>query len=431
MASPYPDLQMQPNSGLTIPWSEYISKAGGTSDASFGADGTVLGMNILVYWRDIETAVQELLGYSYVADPPASLSGYTHVLKRVLPFQHPLWNQLWCTRIAKVHNIKFEGKEDGAVSPVTGVSSYSVSTYSLALLTCQFTRPNYPILTDDQIMVGGVPQEWLRYVDRHWTPKVQIINREGNQFTFRDGLAAGNHFPGNAGTAIATVELTRCWHQLPEAAVYNSDGFPQNLFTDSATGNVILGSVNRYSLAASDVGEFFGCPAGTLRYDGPEIMPRPLQIPPVLMGLIGEDHQLQYDIVFHFTYFKGRRRSADINIQGHNCLAWAGDCFWYPAAVTAVTIPHSETYTVTAATNATPIVATVTSHPYSDGDIVQIAAVAGNTAANGTWVITYIDANTFSLDGSSGNAAFSGNGTAIGGAPVFRSLDFVDLFKIL
>src|SRR5574344_2841498 len=72
-----------------------------------------------------------------------------------------------------------------------------------------------------------------------------------------------------------------------------------------------------------------------------------------------------------------------------------------------------KTYTVSNATNATPIVITAVAHPFITGDKVQISGVGGNTAANGTFTITKIGADTFSLDGSVGNGAFSTNGTAI------------------
>lgn len=72
-----------------------------------------------------------------------------------------------------------------------------------------------------------------------------------------------------------------------------------------------------------------------------------------------------------------------------------------------------KTYTVSNATNATPIVVTAVGHSFLTGDKVQIAGVGGNTAANGTFTITKIGADTFSLDGSVGNGAFSSNGTAI------------------
>src|SRR5574344_2260007 len=72
-----------------------------------------------------------------------------------------------------------------------------------------------------------------------------------------------------------------------------------------------------------------------------------------------------------------------------------------------------KTYTVSNATNATPIVITAVGHGFLTGDKVKIFGVGGNTAANGTFTITKIGADTFSLDGSVGNGTFTTNGTAI------------------
>lgn len=72
-----------------------------------------------------------------------------------------------------------------------------------------------------------------------------------------------------------------------------------------------------------------------------------------------------------------------------------------------------KTYVVSNATNATPIVVTAVGHSFLTGDKVQISGVGGNTAANGTFTITKIGPDTFSLDGSAGNGAFSSDGTAI------------------
>src|SRR5574344_879972 len=72
-----------------------------------------------------------------------------------------------------------------------------------------------------------------------------------------------------------------------------------------------------------------------------------------------------------------------------------------------------KTYVVSNATNATPIVITAVGHGFLTGDKVKIFGVGGNTAANGTFTITKIGTDTFSLDGSVGNGAFSSNGTAI------------------
>jgi hypothetical protein len=68
--------------------------------------------------------------------------------------------------------------------------------------------------------------------------------------------------------------------------------------------------------------------------------------------------------------------------------------------------------TITGATNATPISITCATHGYSTGDTVVITGVTGTTSANGTWEITNTGANTFTLNGSVGNFAYSSGGTA-------------------
>ncbi len=65
---------------------------------------------------------------------------------------------------------------------------------------------------------------------------------------------------------------------------------------------------------------------------------------------------------------------------------------------------------ITAATNASPIVLTSTSHGRTAGDVVTVAGVAGNTAANGTWQVSVTDANTLSLNNSSGNGSYTSGG---------------------
>lgn len=73
---------------------------------------------------------------------------------------------------------------------------------------------------------------------------------------------------------------------------------------------------------------------------------------------------------------------------------------------------HGSPVAVSAASNSSPIVITAAGHGYSNAESVVIAGVGGNTVANGTWVITVIDANNFSLNGSSGNGAYTSGGTA-------------------
>lgn len=66
---------------------------------------------------------------------------------------------------------------------------------------------------------------------------------------------------------------------------------------------------------------------------------------------------------------------------------------------------------IDSSTNASPIVVTDASHGLATGDQVTVIGHATNTAANGTWTVTRVSANTFSLDGSTGNGVGGGTGT--------------------
>jgi hypothetical protein len=70
------------------------------------------------------------------------------------------------------------------------------------------------------------------------------------------------------------------------------------------------------------------------------------------------------------------------------------------------------TASITGATNVTPIVITAAGHGFATGETVVVSRVIGNTAANGSFTITRIDDNTFSLNGSAGNGAYSFGGRA-------------------
>lgn len=64
---------------------------------------------------------------------------------------------------------------------------------------------------------------------------------------------------------------------------------------------------------------------------------------------------------------------------------------------------------ITAATNATPIVATITTgHGLKNNDRIVITGITGNTGANGEWSLDAVGATTGTLRGSVGNGAFGG-----------------------
>lgn len=72
--------------------------------------------------------------------------------------------------------------------------------------------------------------------------------------------------------------------------------------------------------------------------------------------------------------------------------------------------------TITNTTNASPIVVTCTDHGFQTNERVVVANVVGNTGANNTtnnpyWVVTRIDANSFSLNDSTGSGEYASGGT--------------------
>lgn len=70
-----------------------------------------------------------------------------------------------------------------------------------------------------------------------------------------------------------------------------------------------------------------------------------------------------------------------------------------------------ETGTIAGATNTSPIVITSALHGLTAGMSVTIASVGGNTNANGTFILSAIATNTFTLLGSTGNSGYTSGGT--------------------
>ena len=75
---------------------------------------------------------------------------------------------------------------------------------------------------------------------------------------------------------------------------------------------------------------------------------------------------------------------------------------------------------VTSSTDATPIVVTATAHGFNTGDRVMVFGHATNIAANGTFSVIRLSANTFSLQDltTGANVAGSGAGAGSGGTVV-------------
>ena len=75
------------------------------------------------------------------------------------------------------------------------------------------------------------------------------------------------------------------------------------------------------------------------------------------------------------------------------------------------TTSFRNTGSITGTDTSSPILITSASHGLTTGTRVTITGVVGQTGANGTFVITNVSANTFTLDGSTSVGAWVSGGT--------------------
>lgn len=264
MASPFPVLRVYPQSHLTFPWAELNPYVEGTSDAHFGPEGAGVAMIMLIYWRDLETAVQQLVGHSW-RDKSSLTPDGRYWLRRVLPWQHPYWNHMWVKAITSVKGIRMQGTNfsnpgdnfqigiGGGVGQGQPQVMGPWSEYQLAKLTIQFWRPPYAIRSDTDVLdAAGNPQEWLRYTDKHWSSSTQMLSREAGQFQWASatGALVNHKFHGTVGQKLSRQRVSRTWYQIPEAAIFEQlvdstpNGIPFNLlYSRTSVTNPITGLV--------------------------------------------------------------------------------------------------------------------------------------------------------------------------------------------
>lgn len=88
-------------------------------------------------------------------------------------------------------------------------------------------------------------------------------------------------------------------------------------------------------------------------------------------------------------------------------LPYGADPTIYTAYLSVCTYPSKP---ITNATNVSPIVVTSAAHGLTTGNHIAVVNVGGNGAAKGTFTVTVIDANSFSLDGSAGSGTYTRGG---------------------
>jgi hypothetical protein len=115
------------------------------------------------------------------------------------------------------------------------------------------------------------------------------------------------------------------------------------------------------------------------------------------------------------TFYKGR---AILSSYTH-IFDWPSDC----ESIINVWDTLTNAVDITDATNASPINIEAVDHGLAEDDIVLINSVLGNTAANGTFKVAYVDDDNVTLDGSTGNAAYTSGGKIIKWSSTFRRMN--------
>jgi hypothetical protein len=233
------ELQQHPLSALSFPWA-----FDGNMNLRLGGSGAEWSEVMYINFEDLQVAVQELLGYSWRDESTIPLLGFPQ-LRRKLPWQHPYFNQLFVKSITDVSGIRMTGtntsaevdddfiQAGGGVGLGVPINLGPWTTFQRLRLTVQFWRPPYFIRSDEAVRdASGYQQEWLRYVDKHWSAASQILSREGSQFLWSGGSVTG--LPGTVGQVVTHQRVTRTWYEIPEQCLFEAaqDGTPQGQATN-------------------------------------------------------------------------------------------------------------------------------------------------------------------------------------------------------
>ncbi len=86
------------------------------------------------------------------------------------------------------------------------------------------------------------------------------------------------------------------------------------------------------------------------------------------------------------------------------------------------TVALLDSKSITTASNAAPVSVVSTAHGLTTGARITVIGVTGNSGALGTTTITFVDSNTFTLDGTTGSGSGTGGSWHLTGAYSFSVL---------
>jgi hypothetical protein len=264
----------------------------------------------MVNWADGFEALVQLTG-SNVYNPQ------TGNLDRQPPLAHPLWPQLYCTRVHSMKPYRFVGKAP-VMAGMPG-SQYLAATpeHTYWLIGCTFTQPRYRVLGDSSLdlLYGQPRQEYQRYLSWNIEPASDVLTRDVNTFAYAEGPNQGKPFPGQVAQFLAKSEVIFRWWNVPRAGVFSSGG--------NGPPNNIINGLGRVNLNA-----FLGFPAGTLLLKGARFLEQ--EAPTTLAvnsGAVGTP-PLSYTVELCCGYFSPPAYGSPPAHLGWNLVPQVGDPLW-------------------------------------------------------------------------------------------------------
>lgn len=233
-------------------WKELGPREAASPVYDFETDNSRSTRIFRIPWDNRAEAVARILGYSFRDDstnPPT--------LRRYLPEVDPAFPWLVATRV-HVQGIGWNDKETiywspppmpGDPSDPTGdTTPRPLNHYVYAILTVEFSVPDYSIKSDDDPAITDPTDgtEFNRYTSYEVHPTSDYLDIPtgtmvwaGTAGVTGDPPHGGQTFPGAAGKIISLAEFVWTWHEIPE------DGLPFNTISNT------IGRVNSDTFANS------------------------------------------------------------------------------------------------------------------------------------------------------------------------------------
>lgn len=440
-------------------WTEE-SPPGGISQSamSFGGDYGTRVLNIKIKWGSLAAAIRHIVGYSSVFpafDPNSFSTQGPFSLSRQTPARHPQWPNFFATKILSVQGrspskvVAPSETRGGAVRAGDG----TYGNWEFAYLSIQFEIPKYPIMDDGELRAAFPSisptahsrKEYLRNCLWTFESNVETLARKGEMWTMcnADAYAQQPTFPSDRFLRQAKGVLKVTWYDVHEDYVKSGRLVPSNFFNRLGTVNSrpFPKYAQRNWLEAGDVKVQFR--PGTCLLLPPKITPHSQCHPAVFNHEIDPsffprtvDVEASW-IVFDPPIDESRASTVNLSaakygdgvidtdysaqkIYGHQLVPLVkplptalGGGRWFAAQNNAGGV-------ITGISKANPAVVTSVAHGLLTGYTVMIRGVksAGPNGLSGynvgSHVITYVDADRFSLNGynsTTGEPAYLSGGT--------------------